>query len=427
MKICHVTNCIPGYHYHVGGGERSTYVFCKILSKNGHEISVLATMPDKGMPDKGTPKESFEFFGLPRIEDYVPKFISLYIEAIKHYALQYDPIAYHSAKNIINKLKPDILHFNSVHFLTHSLISIAKKMRIPTVLSIYDYWLFCPLSTLFDYQEKICRLFNGTWCTKCLPKKFVPVQKLLLGYRKTIIDYYLNKIDRFLVFSNSSASILRDYGIDRSRISIIPIVNYEKINFPPDRRMEPNTILFVGWIQPRKGLHVLLKAIPKILASIPDAKLYVVGNKVKFGAEYEKLISNLIDNLNLKDRVFLHTGLLPRNVLLDYFYRANVVVICEQWENMSPLILTEMMSFEKPIVASNIGGFPEFIKEGYSGYLAKTTDPEDFAEKIIKILKDRTRAVEMGKNAAKVASEMFSEEKIYNGLNEIYESLNRRD
>jgi trehalose synthase len=81
------------------------------------------------------------------------------------------------------------------------------------------------------------------------------------------------------------------------------------------------------------------------------------------------------------------------------------------------------MLSEKPIVASKIGGIPEFIKEGETGLLANPKNSKDFAAKIIWILKNQRQARKMGKVAREFALKTFNEDKNFNETIELYKKL----
>ncbi len=88
---------------------------------------------------------------------------------------------------------------------------------------------------------------------------------------------------------------------------------------------------------------------------------------------------------------------------------------------MAPTTLADAMSFGKAIVASNIGGLPEMLKNGDSGLLADPKDPKDFADKIIKILSDSSLAEEFGQRAIKNIRDYGSEDIIKKQLLNLYQ------
>jgi glycosyltransferase involved in cell wall biosynthesis len=177
-------------------------------------------------------------------------------------------------------------------------------------------------------------------------------------------------------------------------------------------KIEKDVILYVGWILPHKGIHVMLEAMVEVVKEIPSARLFIIETG-------KDNIQQLIRRYELESYVTVLGRVAPEDVK-EYLQRANIVVIPEQWENVGPLFLVEAMNFAKPIVASSIGAIPEFIDDGQSGFLVEPNDSRAFAERIIWILKNRERAMEMGRNAYENAKRIFDKNKNLEQLLNLY-------
>lgn len=415
MKICFVTNYLPGYHKTWGGAEQASLTALELLVKEGHCVDVLTTK----LISNPQSNEGFNIFTISVLEDY--PLIKKIAMGFKRW-FPFDFVSYIFAVKALRKLQPNVLHLHNFDVLSFSMIASARKLNIPIVLSIYDYWYFCPRRTLLKAEGEICREFHGPFCTDCLGlKRGDYLRRLFLHFRKRFFDLFLNKVDAFIVLSRSSTGILKGYGIDKEKIHVIPLPLYKKVK--PSRFgniSEEDTILFVGWLYPHKGLHVLLRAMPQILREVPDAKLCVIGTgrEGTYGEEIEKLIREL----KLEKHVNL-VGKVSHEEVERFLQKTGVVVIPEQWENMSPLVLAESMIFGKPVVASRIGGIPEFIEDAQSGFLVTPGDSYDFAKKVIWLLQNRQEAREMGKKAQETASRIFGEEKFLDDLLIFYKKL----
>lgn len=428
MRICHVSNYLPGFHKRTGGAEQVADSIIDLLGTDRHEIYIVSKKPEILL------QKNFQFISISTIEDILPAVFSKCFELLKWYLLQFDPISWWSFQRIIKKIKPEMVHFHNINWLTLSLIYVVSKFKIPTVLSIYDYWYFCPLGMLSTAAEKKCRKFHGTHCIKCLPNKFIFIQWLLLVFRKNLFDFFMNKIDGFIVLSNSSKRILEEYGIPEEKIYIVEFISNvlthrdnkkNSVNIDTVKLPEKEFMLFVGWIQYRKGVHIAIESMSYINRKFPELNLYIIGHTPKWEQEYIAYIKDMVKRLKLEHCIFI-LGKKPHNQVIEYVKKAKIVIVPEQWENMSPVIIIESMFLGKPVVAGNIGGIPEFIIDGETGILAEYDNPEDFADKIIDLLGNQPLMKKIGIAAQKFILEHLDKDKIYNKIIKVYNQIARK-
>jgi len=416
LKICYVSNYLPGYHSHTGGAEQAIFNTANLMKEKSVKVSFLTLPAERGQDSdiragSVMPLENFIAWG------------KKYIEIAKWYIFQFDPFCYFLAKKYFKQTKPDIVHFGNFQFITFGAVAAAKRLNIPVVMSIYDYWCFCPLTTLFDCDNKTCRKFHGSRCVRCLPRRFRAIQVFFLIFRKKIFNFFLKKVDKFIVLSESSRQILSDYGIRKEKVNVIRLsLPNDFKEFNPKSGPTGKSILFAGWLQKRKGLHVLLDAMSTVWKKIPDAKLYIVCQKAKWEERYEDLINSKLKEVP-RDKYILLLGEMKRRGVGDLIRSADIVVIPEQWENMSPLFVIEAMSMSKPVVGSNIGGIPELIEDGKDGLLADYSNPADFAEKIATLLNNRQMREILGMAAGRKIKQMLNKEAISDQYMEVYKTL----
>jgi len=412
MKVCHVTNLLPYYHEGWGGAEQAVYRIAKMLAKEGIENVIAATKPKKQPDEK---KEEFKFYSIPVMQDILgDKFGGFFKRP-------FDPLAYLSIYRLFRKVKPDIVHLHNFGNIGFGAILAAKKLKIPVVFSLYDYWCFCPIQTLIKQDYAICTKFHGPQCLDCLNSRQDMLQKTFISMRQRMFDSFLfQKVDKFIALSDFVSGLLQKYGIRKEKISVVRLP-MEKLNLR-NERIKKNSILFVGWIVPRKGLHVIINAMPKILKEVPNAKLYVDGQEDPYEEVYKKEIESKIKEKQLKKHVFLFKKQ-EKGKIQKLIAKSEVLVVPEQWQNMSPLIVIECMMFGKGIVASNIGGIPELIQNKKTGLLAEPGSSEDFARKIIWALKHKKEMDKIRKNARKVAIRLFDEKIAVKKLVGVYSSL----
>jgi glycosyltransferase involved in cell wall biosynthesis len=394
LKILHIIDHLPNYHHIWGGAEKSASRRIKVLVDLGQntENIVAATKPIKRV------REKFLFLRIVTVEDFFPKRLHLYITGFKNQVFPFDPLAFFHLLWWFWRIKPDVIHLHKANKISFSPILAAWLMRIPLVLSIADYWYFCPVATLIDEEGNLCHRFHGQWCIQCsATQKFGWLPKFGYLFRRPLFDFFLNKINGFLVASISNKRLLSAYGIAPQKLVVVRQV-YDPLVVKTRAKIKKNTVYLNAWMAFHKGVHIAVAAMAKVIKEIPEARLYI-DTKV-FDRKYEQKIIEMIKELDLEKKVFISQK--PSlEVYLRHIKEANVVIVPEQWENMGPTTLGDAMTMGKAIVASKIGGIPEIIRNGKNGLLAKPQDPSDFAQKILLILRNPRLASSLGKQAAR--------------------------
>jgi glycosyltransferase involved in cell wall biosynthesis len=420
MKIAYVSNYLQGYHSHAGGAEKAIMQTAELAKAKGHDVFFITLPFDK----MGRAKSGWKVYPVRTYESLVPVF-SKYLEVLKWYVKQFDLLGYVAASRIFDIERPDVVHFGNFQFLTFGVVLAAKAHKIPVFLSVYDYWCFCPLTSLFDSSGNTCRRYHGARCLPCLPKTLRPVQWMLLVFRKRIFDRMLSWIDKFIVLSESSRDILSGYGLAQSKISVIRLPFEREDNRQDSAPVAGRYVLFMGWLQRRKGLHILLDAMKGVWKKHPGVKLVAVSQKAKWEEEYEKLIRAKLKDIPA-DKINMMTGQKQGSEISALIKHAEVVAVPEQWENMSPLIVIESMYFEKPVVASRLGGIPELIEHGKEGLLFSNGDSAGLAENVNSLLEDAGKARLLGKNARAKALGLFDPARIAGELDKEYSKWKKR-
>jgi len=180
-------------------------------------------------------------------------------------------------------------------------------------------------------------------------------------------------------------------------------------------------VLFVGGLEPRKGLEYLLMAIALVQKKIPEVQLIVVGKGAFTSHPGEKTFFNvLIKRLDLEDNVeFVYN--IKDVELAKYYAACDVFALPSRMEGWG-LSLMEAMATGKPVVSTNVGGIPELVENKVNGYLCNPGDVTTLSKKIIYLLKNEDVAKEMGKMGLKKARS-YSWEKTAKRVKNIYERI----
>jgi D-inositol-3-phosphate glycosyltransferase len=235
------------------------------------------------------------------------------------------------------------------------------------------------------------------------------------------------------------AQMVELYGADPDKITVIPLgVDLEMfrpiphdaamvaigVEVPKDQRL----ILFVGRLDPVKGLETLLKAICRLTELEPelakDLCLAVIGgdddNDGSDIADELECLDKLKDEVGLQDLVaFL--GSRAQDTLAHYYSAAEVCVVPSHYESFG-LVALEAMACGTPVIASRVGGLQQTVEDGVTGFLVPAGDEEALAQNLQLILSDGTLRKRLAANARQKAQQ-YTWQKVADRIIELYEEL----
>ena len=171
-------------------------------------------------------------------------------------------------------------------------------------------------------------------------------------------------------------------------------------------------VIYVGRLDKEKGIEYLIRAAK----SIP-AEVYILG-----GGDYKKELEKIVKELKLKNVHFLgYFGSENINEMREFYRRANVVVVPSTVKEAFGLVILEAMACSTPVVASKIGGIPNIIKDGKTGFLVPPRSAKDIAEKVNRIANDDKLRIAMGERCRKLIEERFTWDKAAVTIRENFE------
>jgi len=172
----------------------------------------------------------------------------------------------------------------------------------------------------------------------------------------------------------------------------------------------------VARLVPIKGHEVFLQAARNLVEKMPESELefWIVGD-----GELRESIKSQVTHLGLTSRVrFLEW----RQDIESVYADLDVLALTSFNEGL-PLVIIEAMAASRPVVATNVGGVPEMISEGETGFVVPVGDSEAIAEGLSRILGDPNRAKAMGVLGQKLSFEKYGIERLVRDLEALYESL----
>ncbi len=227
------------------------------------------------------------------------------------------------------------------------------------------------------------------------------------------------------------------YGADADKISVVPAGVDLKL-FRPIPRAEAKTrigisthhkmILFVGRIQPLKGISTLMRAMKRVTDQYPGWRdnlcVSIIGgdpnpNSESEQTEFERL-KRLRADLGIGDLVtFL--GAKDQDTLVYYYSAAEMVVMPSHYESFG-MVALEAMACGTPVIGSDVGGLSFSIEDGFNGYLVPGQDPDALADKITLLLKHPNLRDHLGEQATRW-SERYDWTHVADEILDVYEMV----
>ena len=313
---------------------------------------------------------------------------------------------------LIEKEKPVIAHLHNIyHQITPSIITVLKNAGIKVILTLHDYKLICPTYLMIDNKNAICNKCQGKYFIQATINRcqegsvFKSLLLSIEGYWHKWTKSY-EKVDLFLSPSKFLADLVAKYRTDTGRIKVLH--NGIAINEYKPSEADGGYAVYFGRISREKGVETLLQAHQLLSNKFP---IKVIGT------------GPLRGELEQRYSAVEFTGYKTGEELKELIKRASFVVVpSECYENCSMSVL-ESMALGKPVIGSRIGGIPEQIEDGKTGFLFEMGDADELAEKMIILASDKELREKMGKAARKKLERKYSLDVHCKKLMEIYEEL----
>lgn len=249
-----------------------------------------------------------------------------------------------------------------------------------------------------------------------VPVKIVHIHTTFynLNRRNRLIDklsrYF---VDRIVYISESSLESFNKKGYKNGKKSVI-IYNGVRAPVQNDAIEKESGLIcaVVASLSPHKGHKYLLRAIHQIKDYDARVKLWIIG-----GGPLKGELENLVQELDINNQVeFL--GI--RNDVGHLLNEVDIFILPSIREGMS-LAIVEAMAYGKAIIASNVGGIPELIKDGQTGLLVEPANAETIAKKICCLIEDCEMRKYLGRQACLAYKRRFTLDRMIDKIEKLYE------
>ena len=343
------------------------------------------------------------------------------LPAVGHTGFANDAAGSRDTTRALEALSPDIIHLHGIQNLG---VIKACLDHAPTVMTSHDYRLVCPASTYF-YKR------SGTVCTKqCGPTCFTTtlVQHCMTP-RPSYAAYYYRRARWVIANASRFSAVVAPCadaqarfsraGFDPAKISVIPYFCPVVPRQEPRPLPETHTITYVGRLARNKGHDVFLDALGELPSTVHGR---MIGN---FNDASRAATMERAEALGCADRIELHPWAGPDEIMrmLD---DTSALVFPSLWPETLGIVGLEAFSRGVPVVASAIGGVPEWLREGENGYMVTPGSSREISEAVVKLISDADRLEAFGRTALTTISDKFLPGMHVSKLMSVYRAVSSR-
>ena len=447
MRILYTTHqFLPEYS---SGTEILTCSTAREMRRRGHESFILTGFPPRGESGAKRLSDRYEFEGLDVDRFFCsqsPPWIRNRMESEYH-----DPVFSGYFRKKLERIRPDIVHFYHLQRLSAEAIEVCAQLKIPTVFTATDFWIFCPTNQLLYPDGSICNgpyedaancvrhltaLSQGPLVRAILERIGDPFLKTLIrcvkypqlpeishiSYvcailaRKLRMRKLMGKVNRILVATDFMREKFLEFGLQEDKITKLAF-GVEPGESPANSREkgkeEELRIGFIGTFYFHKGAHILLEAVRMLPRELPvSIKLY--GAPEQF-PEYVAKLKTLAGS----DRRIAFRGTFPKEEIGKVLDEMDILVVPSLWHENTPLVIHAAQAASVPVAGSNVGGVNEIIQDGVNGFLFERGNVEELS-RIIQMLCDNRglimRLSKKSRNPKSIVSYGAELEQVYHDL-----------
>lgn len=291
-----------------------------------------------------------------------------------------------------------------------------KKQKPDLVIMQWWHPYFAPCDVILLKLLKKCRVLF-------ICHNVFPHERFLMDKKLTKLT--LKRGDGFITQSAMDAEDLKSIVPDAKCITAVHPTyggfDYSHMSMEEARTLlgieeGKKVLLFFGFVREYKGLKHLLSAMPSILEKLPEAELMVVG---EFGNDREDYLK-IVEEKKLSSSLKLVDKYVPDTEIQKYFAASDLVILPYESATQSGIVQIAF-GFHKPVTATRVGGLPDVITDGKTGYLVPARDAQALADAVVRFFKE-DKAEEFKENIVN-ETERFSWTRMREHVEELWELI----
>ena len=326
---------------------------------------------------------------------------------------------------LLDDFRPDIIHAHGVyHHLTNAILKPARERGISIVYTLHDYKLICPAYHFYTERLGVCEQCRGGRQWRCLVNRCthgslaMDALYALDGFVQWRIGALRDTVSRFVGPARFIVDKFAEHGFAPEKLRYIPnfFESAEDAAVDPAgvaalRERYGRHVLFFGRLSAEKGVDLLIDACAA--ANVP---LVVVGD----GPKRDELQARA----SARGGVCAFPGHLKGAALWAHVEAASLVALPSVWYEIAPKSILEAQARGKPALVTAIGGLPEMVEDGATGFLAAPSDPASLHDALRRAFAmDDVALAAMGALARRRAMTTFTRERYYREMTALYAEL----
>ena len=383
MKVAVISSGVLPSPPLLGGAiELHTYYLARELSALGNEVHYVTDISPIASFKKNVTIHQIGYSRGSFSSGFMKSFLTNYLGGWK---------AWKVTEDLLKSTKVDILHFH--HRISGAFYSLSNRdSPVPCVYTVHN-----PTPSMFSFSAR-------SRIVRAIPFAFL---ELRLIKRSVAV---------IVVSKNLKRELTHNYGVNAGKIFYIPngvdvdafkTESTTSSTFEKYRVSEP-FFLYVGKLDQRKGVHLLLKALAYV-----EGSLMIVGD-----GPYKSTLETMVRKLGLENRVFF-TGSIPPGELVDLYNAASALVLPSLAEGL-PLVVLEAMATGLPVVTTE-GIADEVVIDGYNGFTFPRANVEILGDKLASLYTDPKMRKRMSLNSKEIVQRQFSWRVIAEKVADVYD------
>ena len=398
---------INNYHYPKGGADVVYLEQGRGLERRGWRVASFSMSHEKNIPSQW----SKYFVGEIELGvRYRP--LELISNAVK---VIYSREARQNISDLLDNFSASIAHIHAVyHHISPSVIFELHKRGIPIVLTAHDLKLLCPAYRMHDGRS-VCEKCKPNAVFECMSNRCIHgslTLSALVALEAAVhraLRTYESRIAKVVCPSQFYAKKFLEWGWPAHKLIYIP--NACEVSPLPMPVAPGNYICYFGRLSFEKGLITLVRA-----ASLSGVAVKIVGD----GPQAEELKA-LASDLNAPVEF---TGRLEGDELIDAVLKSRACVLPSEWYENAPKSVLEAFGLGRIVIGADIGGIPELVEDGVTGFLYKSGDAQQLSQVMLDVkLLSANQLEGMGRACLNRIAEGFSEADYLDRVESMYADI----